>query len=66
VAARVRSNKQLATKSGFAQPKGGSMQSNGGLHLPEQMQVVAAHWQNVVSTLQVNLRRFVVHAVSHG
>jgi hypothetical protein len=30
VAARVRSNNQLATKSGFALPKGGSIQSNGG------------------------------------
>src|SRR5262245_56683851 len=30
------------------------------LHLPEQMQVVAAHRQYVVSPFHVNLRRFVV------
>ena len=30
------------------------------LHLPEQMQVVAAHRQNVIPTPYVNLRRFVV------
>src|SRR5205823_9290708 len=38
VAARVRSSNQLATKSGFAPPKGGYVSSNGGLHLPEEMQ----------------------------
>src|SRR5690349_23610880 len=30
------------------------------LHLPEQMEVVAAHRQNVITTPDVNLRRFVV------
>src|SRR2546423_9522754 len=32
------------------------------LHLPEQMQVVAAHGQHLLSTLQVNLRGFIVMA----
>src|SRR5688500_19950604 len=53
VAARQRSNNQLATKDGI-------WRTNGGLHLAEEMQVVAAHWQNAVSTFQMNLRRFVV------
>jgi hypothetical protein len=30
------------------------------LHLTEQMQVIAAHRQNVVSTFHMNLRGFVV------
>src|SRR5262245_29057487 len=33
------------------------------LHLPEHMQVVAAHWQDVCTTLEMNFRRFIV--VSH-
>src|SRR5438270_903479 len=30
------------------------------LHLPEKMDVVAAHRQHIVASLQVNLRRFIV------
>src|SRR5687768_6886027 len=63
VAARARSNNQLATKGGIARTNGGlgpPKPWRRRLHLPEQMQVVAAHWQNVVSPFQMDLRRFVV------
>src|SRR4030095_2001734 len=94
VAARGRSNNQLATKRGIAGTTGGpggtgpwrrrpwapkplakaalgaEAFGEGGpgrrsfwrrrLHLAEEMQVVAAHRQHIVATLQVNLRSFIV------
>ena len=53
MAARVPSNNRFATKGGFAR-------TDGRLHLPEAMQVAAAHRQHLASPLQGDLRRFVV------
>jgi hypothetical protein len=36
------------------------------LHLAEEMHVVAAHRQQMVATLQVNLRSFIVMSLDHG
>ena len=50
--AQVPANR-IATSGGFAR-------TNGRLHLPEEMDVAAAHRQHIVASLQVNLRRFIV------
>ena len=56
-------NNRLATKSGIERGRKAALDAEalaGRLHLAEQMQIVATHWKNVVSTPQMNLRRFVV------